>query len=113
MADKMSKIEMLFVRACKSRNPYKRVSSVYRRFYWSGEVVDHIIVGLLADICQKHLEVKLYKVIERLDPIGFMRDSNESHTERAFKYCVSRLRLSEVARFPGYRTPCCFKSKSF
>ena len=109
----MSKIEMLFVRACKSRNPYKRVRSVYRRFYWSGGASDHIISGLLADICDKYLEVKLHEVIERLDPNGFMRDPNESHTERAFKYCVSRLRLSEVARFPGYRIPCRFKSKSF
>ena len=50
----MTKLEMLFIRACKSEEPFKRIASVYRRFYtkYEGEFeknITMILAGIVED----------------------------------------------------------------
>ena len=44
----MTKIEMLFIRACKSPNPKQRVLSVYRRFY--RKTTNYVVIRAMACI---------------------------------------------------------------
>lgn len=39
----MNKYDLLFIRACKSKNPTERVKKVYRRFYGNFEKEDEYI----------------------------------------------------------------------
>ena len=62
---KMSKIEMLFVRACKSMER-KRVYSVYRRFYMNSDKKPEVhIANILMNICDKYYPI---------DPMTLMAD---------------------------------------
>lgn len=64
----MTKIEMLFIRACKSLNPYKRIDSVYRRFYGKYEDNTWYKVGILIVIIEKYFPIHLLSVVSALNP---------------------------------------------
>jgi len=52
-----SNLDTLFIRACKSKDPEKRISSLYRRFFYNGEqskISYHAaLVSILGDVCQR------------------------------------------------------------
>lgn len=49
----MEKLEILFIRACKSRNPERRLKSVYKRFYYPKPKQEYI-ANVLMSICEKY-----------------------------------------------------------
>jgi len=60
----MDKIDMLFVRACKSSDAVKRIKSIYKRFYAIrkedlDKAFEQNIVHILASIVDKHYPMRL------------------------------------------------------
>lgn len=110
-----SNTETLFIRACKSLEPHKRVTSVYRRFYLSGSMEAEAQAVVLSSI--------LMSIVEKL---GIMTPGNMAYalsTEQAWMYegctyyqrllriVVSHIRLTGRDCLPdNYRMPARFRN---
>ena len=64
----MKNLDILFIRACKSSNPRKRLKSVYRRFYGDYEHGNIFIIHKLVDVAEEYLPVNVSKLVQALDP---------------------------------------------
>ena len=64
----LNKIDLLFIRACKSKDPIKRVYSVYSRFYYKNTEAEQHIIHILAKIYNKYLSADLLTLIEEFNP---------------------------------------------
>lgn len=107
----MDKIEILFVRACKSENTLERIKSVYRRFYYS-EYKSEPVACILTRIASKYDLIRLRELIQDLDPqnsweFGYNEDT--PYYERVVAIMASTIRLANVDKFPGYRVPAMFR----
>lgn len=67
MKQQLTKLEILWIRACRGEEPEKRLVSLYRRFYTrrSSKAEEwRAIVSILTDLCDKHFPIELsYLVI--------------------------------------------------
>ncbi len=111
----MNKYDMLFVRACKSRNPKIRIQSVYRRFFLSNDNDDHdfYIASIIATICDRYNPISTCNLLTALHPDSFWKygiSKNESYWASSIKIMISHLRLSEVSKFEGYIAPCYYRN---
>lgn len=100
----MTKLDMLWVRACKSKNPQKRLRSVYRRFYLCGEPEARDLANILCDVVERHLLIPLYSMIDGLNS-DHPWYKGYSHYERVVVFLTSKLRLSKATVYKGYIAP--------
>jgi hypothetical protein len=109
----MNKTHLLFIRACKSKDPKKRVSSVYRRLYLSDHTPDDFaLAGILASIGEQYLNYPLSDVLVDLHPHHKWKyglTESASHWAFVKAVLISKLRLASIDRFPGYIKPKRFK----
>lgn len=112
---KVDKIELLFIRACKSYDSHKRVHSVYNRFYYYGAAVDYAHVSnILLSICKKYDLITLEKMVDGLNPANAWKyglDDGEgvSYHRQLCNFLISEIRLTEVSKLPEYIAPSKFK----
>jgi hypothetical protein len=90
----MNKLEQLFVRACKSKNPETRVGSVLRRFYLL-DMGPEYAIPMLADICEKYRLISIPKLIEALSPFNDWKYESRSKGDSRLGVLISVIRLSE------------------
>lgn len=94
----MSKLEMLFVRACKSSNPSKRVDSIYRRFYLSSKRNnDHAISSILLTICENYHPIPVKELVNGLNPANnWMFVDTEDYFTLLKHVLISHIMLSKA-----------------
>jgi hypothetical protein len=106
----MNKLDMIFVRACKSSDPRKRLNSLYYRFYGVNERVgnENEILYKLACICEEYDLISITKLVNSLSPSnawkytdGSLFDTSYTGDPR-FGLLLSTIRLSRVDKFPGF-----------
>lgn len=95
----MNKIDQLFIRACKSKNPYKRLKSIRRRFYIHLDNDDKYLTIKLAELCDKYLPIKANKILEELTHPFIMHEL--SIQEKLFHLFLNNIRFAEVSVFPN------------
>jgi hypothetical protein len=103
----------LFVRACKSKEPYTRLRSVYRRFYLAQDNIDIYLANFLSDICDEYLDYPVNSLINDLNPSSswkFGIDADDSYYTKVVKILCSKIRLSKVDKFKGLRRPAVFRN---
>ena len=107
----MEKTSLLFIRACKSRSPWKRVESVYKRFYYR-VADDRAIASLLSQVCDKYAPISTKELIDGLNPNNkwMYANDSDSYYETVSKVLISHLRLIAVDRINGWVVPRHFKS---
>jgi len=105
----MNKIDQLFIRACKSKNPHKRLKSIRRRFYIRLNDDDKYITMKLAELCDKYIPIKSTKLLEELTHPFVMRDATIQ--EKLFRFFLNNIRFAEVDAFPGLTPPAMFRNK--
>ena len=103
--NKLSKIEMLFIRACKELEPHKRLKSLHKRFYLSTntEETDCLIISVLAGICDDFLPINVSKVMEKLsDKSYWYLSGNDTPTynERCMNTLMSHIRNININKLP-------------
>jgi len=103
----MTKIDQLFIRACKSKDPYKRLKSIRRRFYIRLNDDDKYITMKLAEICDTYIPVKSIKIFEDLTHPFVMR--NATIQEKLFRLFLNNIRFAEITAFPGMIPPAMFR----
>jgi hypothetical protein len=116
----MDNLTQLFIRACKSANPKKRVRSVYRRFYNTyneneQNEYDRYIAIILLDICDEHKLLSLKKLATELDPNHFLKSlykEEETYLQEVIRICTSAIRLTEVKKLEGLTPPRKFRNNS-
>lgn len=111
----MDTTEQLFIRACKSREPYKRVANVYRHFYLSYNIDNGAIAHILMDIAEKYIEIKLPRVLNRLNPNTFdlvPYNIDDDYWTKCVKILISEIRFSSVDKFPGLTIPAMFRKEN-
>jgi hypothetical protein len=64
----MKKIDMLWVRACKSMHPEQRLKSLYRRFYLPENLDNRHLTIILMGICRQYYPVDADRFIENMQP---------------------------------------------
>jgi hypothetical protein len=121
----MEKVEILFIRACKSLNATTRVKSVYRRFYLTDKIPEQqlytILTFLLANIVERYLMsgIRLNELIDHLNPknsiYGFEKEfetqEKNNYLENALNQMISYLRFSSIDKYPEYPVPSKFRNK--
>jgi hypothetical protein len=112
----MDKVTQLFIRACKSINPDKRLQSVYKRFYGSKDMYSEHISVILLKICQDYNLLTLESFASKigreiswiLSPV-FNRHSKtvdyNSYLESVNSVCISAIRLTKVSKLEGFTAP--------
>lgn len=115
MTKELTKTELLLIRACKSKDPMKRLSSVYRRQYGLVESNIEGLVNILSTIIEKHHPISTHDLIKELSPFNSYRWENASgqttYHEKALFVLVAHLRLAEITIFNGWVSPAPFRSK--
>lgn len=112
----MQKIEQLFVRACKSHDPFVRVHSVYRRFYLhspSRNRNNYHLAQVLSRIADKYLDLRPSELLSALHPenrLLFNARDDDDHWTVATKLLTSRIAMSPTSRFPGLTHPLRFRT---
>jgi hypothetical protein len=107
----VDKIDLLIVRACKSREPLKRLHSVYRRFYLIQGKPDKHLVVILSRLCDKYVPFKIIDVLNELSPAtDWKYEECEDFYSRAVMIMIIKIRLADIDCFPGYVSPACFRN---
>ena len=106
----MHKTQQLLVRACKSNNPYKRLHSVYRRFYLpvNETEANFHIAGILNALCENYAKPNTAALIRDLNPSNWDRlgvTNPDDYFEAVVRALCSHLRLTARSAFPGLTPP--------
>ena len=108
----ITKTDMLFVRACKSLDPPKRIRSVYRRFYSGDSQPDKHLVVILSRICDEYVPFKTADLINGLSPAkDWMYEDCCDFYSRTIAIVTGQIRHAEIEKFPGFVSPACFRNK--
>lgn len=106
----MTKIDMLFVRACKSKNPINRIYKIHKKFYCLGSDScqnKRAVIGILSDIIEGSNPLKTLEGIQLALDMNSVNcvDFNDKMIEKL----SSRICNTKVSNFDGFITPCSFK----
>lgn len=104
-------IQTLFIRACKSKDPEKRVSSVYRRFYlpYSESDTTAIIASLLTEIVEQYTPIHLHKLLKELSPQAYFYNPETDYWTKVKNILINHIRLSHKDCFGNMCRPLMFR----
>lgn len=102
----------LIIRACKSRDPMIRLISVYNRRYLKSSNPKSHIVNILSEICDKYLDISIFKLLNDLNPNNIWEEENKKDYPTICMYILmSNIRFSEAKLFPGCKPPIFFRNR--
>ena len=108
----MDNTTLLFIRACKSKDPRTRIESVYRRFYLTAESEEQKqqhIVGILSKVCDTaKIPITFVGMIDELHPdhlIAKFEDEPQPYITRARRVLEKYIRFTAVEDIEGYVKP--------
>ncbi len=124
----MDNISQLLIRACKSKDPTRRLKSVYRRFYGSyGEhkdlvAISHLLVHLVDEVCPMKLaeylrDVSRLKSYHEMDIICRKKDVPLPEEDPAYLTTLYimrdklRIMMKDELVELGVRTPAKWRNK--
>lgn len=104
-------VQTLFIRACKSKDPEKRVDSVYRRFYlpYNESDTNAIIASLLIEIIEEYTPIRLHNLLRELSPQAYFYNPEVEYWTKVKKILISHIRSSHKDRFGNMRAPLVFR----
>jgi hypothetical protein len=107
----MEKLDVLFVRACKSSDPKIRLKSLYRRFYLNNENPTPHLVNILGNIVDKHIPMSAVTLMYELSPVNNWKyGEGAKFHDICLGVLITRIRLSKVDVFPGFVKPAQFRN---
>lgn len=99
-----TKMDQLWIRACKSKDPLIRIHSVYQRFYCNASVDDAVpfIAGILVDVCDRLCPISLSRIINALSPSGTVHGR---YYEKVVVCLMNHIRYTEKEKLPFLIVP--------
>lgn len=111
--ENVTTLENLLIRACKSRNPERRLHSVISRFYAIRRdepfKVEYCRVAL-ASICEKYHLLSLSECMAKYmhrERMNYLFGSTDEDILTGI--LIGAIQVAPVDRFPGYRKPRYFR----
>jgi len=100
----MNKLDMLFIRACKSKDPYKRVCSVYKRFYCEDTKQRYNLIGIMSSIVDKYGDITLSHFINETSPDSprNVLDEDKTYWKVVLRVLINEFRFKEVDKLKQY-----------
>ena len=110
----MNNHDLLFIRACKALDPYKRVVSVYCRLYLmkrGDEGITQAVIYALTQITDKYCPMSPCDIIGKLNPdkhrfynalIPEHDQAEYDYWNKVFQMVVNKIRHTRIDQFPGY-----------
>lgn len=101
----MNKLENLFIRACKSHDPVKRLNTLYKRFYIT-DPNPMYINNILVTIVDKYHLASVKSVLEYFNPRNPFGQVSADYDTKTLNYLVNTIALSHITKFPPtYQVP--------
>jgi len=100
----MTKTQQLIIRACKSKNPQRRLRSVYRRFYgrFDYDIESRYLSIVVCDVVDDYIKPSTFDVITGVSGWDFIPKLNAfDHNQKVLQYLMDLIRFSEESKFPG------------
>jgi hypothetical protein len=113
----MNKQDMLFIRACKSSHPTRRIKRLYKMFYLcpSDTIQTIDLVQILAGVCDRNLpKITFAKAVDMSNPFKWQytfEKETRNHFELWFDALVSELRYTDTRTIDGYIMPCWWRNR--
>lgn len=124
MSNELDKIQVLFVRACKTSSADYRLKRLYKAFYFGGyEKIEDFknyshLARILMDICKSQNLIDPEKLVEELDPNHCWKYNYGVDSEGEYNYwrhvmwvLIDRIRHSPTNLFEGYIQPAYWRNK--
>lgn len=111
----MNKTEMLFIRACKSKEPLKRLETLHKRIYVheSAARTENNLISELSNICQNYDLIGVADLIREMsrakDRYCFFTKKEISFQKLCLDVLISAIRFAEADIFTGFIPPARFK----
>lgn len=104
----MKHLDQLFIRACKSKEPLKRLCSVRRRFFYADDNPYPHLMSVLSDICDRYHVIAVRDLLIDLAPYNRWKygiNESDTHDLACVKILSSKIRLTDVTTFNGLSRP--------
>jgi len=95
----MNKLDNLFIRACKSKDAWTRVQSVYRRYYYY-KVDKAAITSILLRLCEQYAPIPPKTLIDDLHPGNQWKFESTDYYEKCCMILINNFRYLEVNKLP-------------
>lgn len=115
----MDKLHQLVIRACQTRNPVQRLSTLSNRFYRhsSGDKnTSDNLVKLLAEVADQYLDLKLYDVTEIINNENIWKYGiveSDTINFKLIKYLIAEFQACNKAKLKGLSVPAYIKNKQW
>lgn len=110
----MNKTTQLFIRACKSKDPNRRVVSVYKRFYCRENNPIPALICILSGIVDEFIGIqRTYRLLSDISPDNAWRtcEADYNFNEACFNVLVDKIRFTKGSKFEGLSMPLIFKKQ--
>lgn len=105
----MNKLQLLFIRACKAKNPSVRVKSVYKRFYNRQYYNERDMAAILLTVVEECYPIPARKLIDELNPahawLYEKHDEKLTYHHHVLNVLITHLRLADASRISGWIYP--------
>ena len=111
---RMLKFDMLFIRACKSKRPIKRVYRLYKMLFLQKKefVQKSDLVAVLADVCDRCLVNPTYaQTICMLNPYKYGESQEKDYFDNCLDALISKIRHTNPSEIEGYIKPAYWRNK--
>ncbi len=108
MGYNMNNVQSLLIRACKAKDPDKRIRSVYRRFFYGGDMEYRDIAAILSNIIVEYCPIPQPTLLAALHPLNRRYYGCTEETdfyEVCAKVFISHIRLRDMTELKGFRKP--------
>ena len=103
----MNKLDMLYVRACKSENPQERLKTLYGRFYALSrhDDIEDYIINNLCRICEEYDLLTLSDYVNSMRPHNVWKYKNDDDDNPTLWVLINAIRYTAKDEFPGLISP--------
>lgn len=107
----MKKHDVLIIRACKAKDPKRRLRTLYRRLYgnFDNSLADSVMLNNLARIVSEHNLMDVKKLCDNIFMDNYYTDL--SCKDRIFKTLYNHIRFMPVSEIEGYIVPARWRNK--
>lgn len=106
MDHRQLKRNFLWIRACKSKNPRKRLQTLYNRLYLTtGEVDEFILAAILMEICTMHCPISAKLLLSEMSPHFDWKYGGDSYWDKAVNVLIGHIQMTNCDDIEGWITP--------
>lgn len=109
----MNNLQSLLIRACKSKDPERRLKSVYKRYYYP-RYNPKAVTQILVKLSEEFYPMTATTVFEMMAPENaWLYGENNNHYEHCVRILISHFQLAEINKLKGFRVAAPYRNKNY